>query len=153
MDKMRALSVHQPWASLIASGEKRVENRSWKHPTKYRGVLLIHASKKLIGGPRDRNGEIIPLGAIVAVVQLTAILSVKNARQWFKSRGIDQRLHLFGPTCLILDNVFRLPEPVPCKGFQGLWIPHRADILKVTDQMTVRHGLVMAIRNKTEWER
>lgn len=39
---MRALSVRQPWAHLIASGEKSIEVRSWG--TAYRGPLLIVAS-------------------------------------------------------------------------------------------------------------
>lgn len=39
---MKALSIRQPWASLICRGTKDVENRTWK--TKYRGKLLIHAS-------------------------------------------------------------------------------------------------------------
>ena len=38
----RAISLRQPWASLMAHGHKRIENRSW--PTKFEGPLLIHAS-------------------------------------------------------------------------------------------------------------
>ena len=40
---MKALSLKQPWADLIVSGVKPVENRKWK--SFYRGHLLIHASK------------------------------------------------------------------------------------------------------------
>jgi hypothetical protein len=39
---MHALSVLQPWATLIALGIKRIETRSWH--TSYRGRLAIHAS-------------------------------------------------------------------------------------------------------------
>ena len=39
---MKALSIKQPWASLIAHGIKDIENRTWK--TNYRGKILIHAS-------------------------------------------------------------------------------------------------------------
>jgi hypothetical protein len=39
-----ALSVRQPWAELIVSGSKDVENRTWR--TDYRGPLLIHAAKR-----------------------------------------------------------------------------------------------------------
>lgn len=48
---MKALSVRQPWASKIASGEKSLEIRTWY--TKYRGPLLIcvSASPKLTGLP------------------------------------------------------------------------------------------------------
>ena len=43
--RMKVISLLQPWASLIALGEKKIETRSWK--TDYRGPLLIHASKSL----------------------------------------------------------------------------------------------------------
>jgi hypothetical protein len=39
---MKALSLHQPWASLIGLGVKTIETRSWS--TKYRGPLAVHAS-------------------------------------------------------------------------------------------------------------
>lgn len=39
-----ALSVQQPWASLICSGIKDIENRRWQ--TDYRGRLYIVASSK-----------------------------------------------------------------------------------------------------------
>lgn len=42
---MKALSLKQPWASLIASGKKTIETRVW--PTSYRGDLLICASKTI----------------------------------------------------------------------------------------------------------
>lgn len=39
---MKALSIKQPWASLIAHGIKDIENRTWR--TKFRGKIYIHAS-------------------------------------------------------------------------------------------------------------
>lgn len=42
---MKALSVRQPWAWLIVNGYKDIENRSWN--TKYRGMVLIHASARI----------------------------------------------------------------------------------------------------------
>lgn len=42
---MRALTLHQPWASLIAVGAKSIETRSWR--TNYRGPLAIHAGKRV----------------------------------------------------------------------------------------------------------
>ncbi len=41
---MKALSIKQPWATLIAHGIKDIENRTWK--TKFRGRIYIHASAK-----------------------------------------------------------------------------------------------------------
>lgn len=47
---MKALSIKQPWASLIAHGIKDIENRTWK--TKFRGRIYIHASGKFAGDPK-----------------------------------------------------------------------------------------------------
>lgn len=38
---MKALTIRQPWASLIAHGVKTIETRSWR--THYRGPIAIHA--------------------------------------------------------------------------------------------------------------
>jgi len=41
-----AISLWQPWASLIALGVKRIETRSWPCPAKYIGErVIIHAAK------------------------------------------------------------------------------------------------------------
>ena len=56
---MKALSVKQPWANLIASGRKTIETRLWG--TDYRGELLIVSSAI----PR-----IQPAGYAIAVAQL-----------------------------------------------------------------------------------
>lgn len=39
---MKAITVLEPWASLIACGAKKIETRSWS--TKYRGRIAIHAA-------------------------------------------------------------------------------------------------------------
>jgi hypothetical protein len=44
-ERMKALTLWQPYASLIATSAKRIETRSWY--TAYRGTLLIHASKNV----------------------------------------------------------------------------------------------------------
>lgn len=41
---MKALTIWQPWASLLACGAKQYETRSWA--TSYRGPIAIHAAKK-----------------------------------------------------------------------------------------------------------
>lgn len=42
---MKCLSIRQPWASMIVSGIKDVENRTWY--SNYTGDLLIHSSKTI----------------------------------------------------------------------------------------------------------
>lgn len=48
---MKAITLHQPWATLMALGAKRIETRSW--PTHYRGPLAIHAGKTLPAYARE----------------------------------------------------------------------------------------------------
>lgn len=62
-DKFKALSVKQPYAEYIASGIKCVEVRS--KPTKYRGQLLICASKS--GQPEENTSG---FGCCLAFVEL-----------------------------------------------------------------------------------
>lgn len=55
-----ALSVKQPWASLLAQGKKTIETRVWR--TGYRGPLVICSSKE----PRDQG----PAGHALCIVML-----------------------------------------------------------------------------------
>lgn len=41
---MKVISLLQPYATLVVIGAKKIETRSWN--TKFRGEILIHASKK-----------------------------------------------------------------------------------------------------------
>lgn len=51
---MNALTLHQPWASLMALGVKTIETRSWPAPQSAIGQrFVIHAGK----GERWREGE------------------------------------------------------------------------------------------------
>jgi len=73
---MKIISIRQPWAALIVSGIKDVENRTW--PTRYRGQLLIHASKEPDDTSTDdierrfgvRLPQELPLGGIVGVTEI-----------------------------------------------------------------------------------
>lgn len=51
---MMALSIRQPWASLIVMAGKDIENRCWS--TRVRGRILIHAAK---GMTRDEHEDAI----------------------------------------------------------------------------------------------
>lgn len=52
--QVKAISLWQPWASLIAMGAKKVETRGWA--TSYRGPMVIHAAKT----PRELNSCVLP---------------------------------------------------------------------------------------------
>ncbi|MEK6303392.1 MAG: ASCH domain-containing protein [Acidobacteriota bacterium] len=48
---MKALSIRQPWAWLIVTGHKDIENRTWT--TSFRGAFLIHTGKTFDHGGYD----------------------------------------------------------------------------------------------------
>jgi len=69
---MKAISLHQPWASLVGMGLKTWETRSW--PTNHRGPLLICATKLVdlyaIGTLMPVRGVHPPHGIAIAVVDV-----------------------------------------------------------------------------------
>lgn len=90
---MKALTLYQPWAHLVAIGAKQIETRSWS--TDYRGPLAIHASvntrfirgkESLIGDEpfhtelmKQWNGEHYPdfqLGVVVATCNLVNVVEI-----------------------------------------------------------------------------
>ena len=75
---MKALSLRQPWASLIIYGGKDIENRRWE--TKYRGPLLIHASKAR--PPANLIEEIEAHGFKIPRIELGGIIGwvLENSR-------------------------------------------------------------------------
>ncbi len=69
---MKALSVRQPWASLIASGAKTIELRSWR--THHRGPLVIVAGRAADDAELARFGLAgAPRGVAVAVVDVVGV--------------------------------------------------------------------------------
>ena len=76
---MKAITIKQPYASLIAAGIKTYEFRTWK--TKYRGELLIHAGKsvdkKAVEKFKKYNLE-YPTGCIIAKVNLDDCVLIDN---------------------------------------------------------------------------
>ncbi len=112
---MKVLTVHQPWADLIVSGQKRFENRS--RPTKYRGPVAILAGlsrKSLSKMPRVVGavpGFPFPtvFGAIIGVVDIVDCHST-----------VPDDPFACGPFCWELANPVLLPEPIPKRGCLGL---------------------------------
>lgn len=107
---MKGLTLTQPWATLVARGCKRFETRSWS--TTYRGEVAIHAAKALPKVWRDFAGEPflsalaplglgvnpygavnidrLPLGAIVALVDLTEVKKTEHALTRYVIEGTPE---------------------------------------------------------------
>ena len=70
---MKTLSIRQPWASLIAFGEKTIEVRSWN--TAFRGRILVHSS----GRDMDADGLTLPAGYAIATVDVVDVRPLTEA--------------------------------------------------------------------------
>lgn len=129
---MKALTISQPFASLIADGEKWIENRRWL--TNYRGQLAIHAGLGSQYLSKSGLAE-YPTGCIVAVCNLADCVSLhviydlafhapgelhRGSGKTF--REIAYHEYTEGPYLWILKDVRKLEHPIPCKGRQGLWV-------------------------------
>jgi len=88
---MKALTLTQPWASLMALQAKRIETRSWF--TTYRGDLVIHAAKGFPRWARDAcyepefakalgmSDRDLPLSRGLCVVKLLACVPTDKMHQ------------------------------------------------------------------------
>lgn len=104
---MKALSLRQPWASLVADGRKTIETRTWR--TRYRGPLAIHASA--------RPYEDLPTGGIVAVAWLYGCRPMEADDEDAACIALYDRANAW-----LLANIKPVPL-IPCKGRLGLWTP------------------------------
>jgi len=102
---MKALSVKQPWANMIARGEKTIELRSWG--TRHRGDLLICSSKQ---------PYIEPAGCILAIVNL---VNCRRATQADEEKACSI-VWLNVDFAWVFEDIRRI-APFPIKGAQGLF--------------------------------
>lgn len=152
MAELRAITLRQPWATLVAIGAKRIETRSWA--TTYRGPLAIASAKAFPGEEaalcaRDPFRGVLtaagytswarlPLGAFLAVVTLADIHQIDtssgNCPQWADLAdhepersfgGYDE-----GRFMWLLSGRRQIdPLPVPSGFHRGIWrVP--ADVLQ-----------------------
>lgn len=146
---MKAISLWQPWATLVAIGAKKIETRSWS--TSYRGPLAIHAAT---WKPDDAAEDVwsyalnagfglelaefardLPRGVVLATCELVNVDPVwrPSCRCLSVALGAveDCRLHgkheghfgnfAHGRFAWLLANVVPLDPPVPARGRQQLW--------------------------------
>lgn len=112
---MKCLSVRQPWAWLICSGKKDVENRTWG--TDHRGPILIHAGRTIEKEDivwMKRTALDLPkhftTGAIVGMAEVSRC-TMKCASEWHN------------PGCIgwYLTDPVLFDTPIPWRGQLGLF--------------------------------
>ena len=112
----KALTIRQPWASLIMAGIKDVENRS--KPTHFRGTIAVHAGKGVSAEGMTAHGHLIedyPAGAIIGTVDIVGCVR-DSGSEW----AMDGCWHW------ILANP-RPCAPVPAQGELSFWTPEPGD--------------------------
>ena len=135
---VKCLTLHQPYASLVACGRKRIETRPRK--LNHRGLLAIHSSRSDVFMGKCESPEFItaadeeeylqnlPKGMVLAVCNMTGcfqfddrflaskdpLISLTDEERAFG----DYRLGRWG---YILEDVHPLKTPISTRGYQGLW--------------------------------
>jgi hypothetical protein len=129
---MKAITIHQPWATLIAIGAKRFETRSWAAED-YRGPLAIHAGRNTESLPLFwdepfcaalqaagyENPESLPLGSIVCVATLEDCLRTNGMAPMDEP---EASFGNFDPDRFMwaLASVKRF-DPIKARGYQKIW--------------------------------
>lgn len=101
---LTALSIHQPWANMIADGEKAIEVRCWS--TSYRGPLLICSTKK---------NDVEPRGCGVALATLVDCRPMTESDEDAACCVCD-----VGDIAWVLDRVLAI-QPFPVRGQRSLF--------------------------------
>ena len=148
---MKALTLHAPYARLIALGVKRYETRPASFNYKHRGTLAIHESQqaldlllvarildeapdgalKLLEVSEERPGHILAICRLVEVYEMASAADVdpKTPETISQYRLIENQTRLEravgnwwpGRKAIELSEVRPLIEPVKVRGYQGLW--------------------------------
>ena len=131
---MQALTIHEPWATLLVKGKKQFETREWYR--NYRGLLAIHSGKQSVS-VEDYSPELEELlddlditqndlnnnkGKIIAIATLKEIHLM--SKEFIKAQSELERLTGFwqpGRYAWELIDIKPLPEPIPARGMPGLW--------------------------------
>lgn len=151
---MKAVSLWQPWASLVACGRKRIETRGW--PTMHRGPLLIHATAKepkwiaghfkiepvlralvaeLIGdswADDPAAWKQLPRGKILARVRVEDVVRVERIRASLGPLEFAQGDYSSSRWAWRLGDLVELATPISCRGAQGLWTPPAEVVRELT---------------------
>jgi activating signal cointegrator 1 len=132
---MKCISLIQPWATLLLSGAKRYETRSWK--THYRGPLAIHASGRFPIAARGlcnkepfksallaagfRCGTELPIGKLLGTVVLADCLRVEDVAPMLAHPELSFGDYSPGRWAWELRAPTPLVSPVVLKGKLGLY--------------------------------
>lgn len=129
--------MHQPWASLLVYGIKRIEGRSWPAPV--RGRLWIHAASKIpdpetikamedfyreiyaVDGITDlKFPEHYPVSRLLGCVDVVGCVKLEELACW---EEVPEGVRLEGQTdyCWLCEQPQKLLIPFEMRGYQGVY--------------------------------
>ncbi|XP_065866703.1 uncharacterized protein [Euphorbia lathyris] len=133
----QCLTMHQPWASLLIYGIKRIEGRSW--PAPIRGRLWIHAASRVpeeatikamedfyreiyaVNGITDiKFPEHYPVSRLLGCVEVVGCVRGEEVASW---EAIPEGVRLEGQTdfCWLCERPQKLLVPFEMRGFKGVY--------------------------------
>lgn len=120
---MKAISLRQPWAGLIAAGIKTIETRTWS--TNYRGELLIHAAKKIDRDAVDVLKHIFDINDLPDICEVQGAILCKvtlvTCVEWKLIHSDKSYCDAFGGFAWILEDIVPFKKPIPWRGQQGFF--------------------------------
>ena len=138
MTMIKALSIRQPYASLIIAGLKARETRDWA--TLYSGEVVIHAAKawgrdeqadlralmrfdqvRELFAPYLENGGKPPLGAALGVVTLTRCDRAEDIRAGLPELERAAGGYGDGRFAFLMENIRLFEHPIPMRGQLGMF--------------------------------
>lgn len=146
MITVRALTIKNPWAHVIAHHGKDVENRDWPIPSTVSApfTLLVHAGlafdygatdflreripswsfrRRFAYGPRNIGSVFVRGGVFVAVATVTGCHETSLDGLGLPDCCTSPWAMWEADWHWQLTGIQPLPEPVPARGSQRLWIP------------------------------
>jgi hypothetical protein len=145
--KLKALSVKQPFAYLIATGQKTIETRTWK--TNYRGDVLICSGKTPHTGTllyferntiistsamryayQHKTHELMQMGKALCIARLVGCRKMNDNVSDRVAAWCEYQPDTYA---WVFEDV-RPVDPFPIKGQLGLW--------DVTERQQVILGLI-----------
>lgn len=117
---MKAITLRQPWASLVLEGLQDVINVY--EPTDYRGELLVHAGRKRTPwGPHLSSRFGVLPRRLALNLPFAQMLGVVNVVDCLKKEDCKSRWAYGAPYALVVKNPRKLKLRFRCSGAIGLW--------------------------------
>lgn len=141
---IKAITIKQPYASLIVNGIKDIENRTWTkklHMNVCKNWLFVHSSTKKvkIGLTEEEKKLDYPLSSIVGMMHINCIGKIQDSvhvTKWAE-----------GPKCWYIDAVIKFNTPIHTVGKLGQWNPDSSLNDKLTEQINKSMYNIISLDN------